>query len=182
MKLLICLLVCCLPLLAAAGWTDGSGKPVPDQKHMRSVGSFGVHLVFTLDESDFRRAWESSSPPLLKATTKARRGAPVTAILLFFGCTSGAEGNCDVVAEFMLVAPDGKRVPAGTGSVWNTAPLAGKILLSSVSMTMDFDSADPVGSYRINGGKGRGVDARGSHLCGNISAFAEIGLLTHQWL
>ncbi len=150
MRSLLFILACCLPTVAAAGWTDGSGKAVPDRDNMRSAGDFGVQLILTPDDADFRRTWYSSTtPPRLQTTDRVRRGASVSAMLIFRGCAPDTTGKCDVVAEFALVAPDGKRSPAGSGPVWNAAPVDGKLVLSGASMTVGFDSTDAPGSYKI---------------------------------
>ena len=141
----------CVSLLAGAAWLDGSGKPVPDTDSLRSSGAFGVQLVLTPDDAQFRKTWNSSkTPPQLRVTDRARRGSAISAMLVFSGCAANAAGNCDVVADFTLVDPGGKRLPGGSGPVWNLKPPAsGNLQLSTTSATIGFDQNDPAGTYRV---------------------------------
>lgn len=147
---IIILLALFLPAVASGGWTDASGKPMPDRENMRSAGDFGVQLLLTPDDTEFRRIWESSSsPPTLRATDRVRRGSSISAMLIFYGCARSNTGKCDVFAEFVLVDPDGKRTPAGSGPVWTVAPVSGKLLLSAASLKVGFDQTDAMGTYGI---------------------------------
>ena len=150
MKLFFILLTLFLPAVASGGWTDASGKPMPDRENMRSAGDFGVHLLLTPDDAEFRRVWESSiSPPTLRATDRVRRGSSISAMLVFYGCARSSTGKCDVFGEFVLVNPDGKRTPAGSGPVWTVEPISGKLLLSAASLNIGFDQTDATGNCGI---------------------------------
>ena len=150
MKSFIILLALLLPGVASGGWTDASGKPMPDRESMRSAGDFGVQLHLVPDDTEFRRIWESSSsPPTLRTTDRVGRGSSISAMLVFYGCARSNTGKCDVFAEFVLVDPDGKRTPAGTGPVWTATPVSGKLLLAAVSMKVGFDQTDATGNYGV---------------------------------
>jgi hypothetical protein len=148
LTLISLLLALFLPAVASGGWTDASGKPIPDRENMRSAGDFGVQLLLVPDDTEFRRIWESSSsPPTLRTSNRVRRGSSISAMLIFYGCARSNTGKCDVFAEFLLVAPDGKRTPAGSGPVWTAAPVSGKLLLAAASMKVGFDRTDATGNY-----------------------------------
>ena len=151
MKLLLTLLVALLPFAAQSAWIDPTGKPIPDTESMRSAGDFGVQIVLTADEGQFRQTWNSSNtPPKLSATNTVRHGRSVTALLIFHGCSPNAGGVCDVASEFILEAPDGTKTPAGGGSVWSGKPMQQRLLqLGQASMTVGFDKTDPIGDYKI---------------------------------
>lgn len=151
MKRSLIFLATLLPLAAQAGWIDATGKPVPDTESRRSAGDFGVQIILTADEAQFRRTWNSSrTPPKLSTTGAVRLGGKVSALLIFHGCAPNARGVCDVVAEFFLEGPDGSRMPAGRGPVWSGKPMQPRVLqLGHASMTVGFEGSDPVGHYKI---------------------------------
>ena len=151
MKWFLVLLIALLPLSAQGGWIDPAGKPIPDTESMRSAGDFGIQIVLTPNESQFRETWNSSpTPPKLRATNTVRLGETVSALLIFHGCTPNVNGVCDVVSEFILEGPDGSKTLAGGGPVWSGKPMQQSFLqLGKSSMTAGFDKTDPVGDYKI---------------------------------
>lgn len=151
MNKIIFFVVMSLPLVAQSAWIDSSGKPIPDIESMRSAGDFGVQIVLTPDDKQFRQTWNSTKgTPKLSSTNSVSLGSSVSAILVFHGCSPNAAGVCDVVSEFALESPDGAKSPAGGGPVWSVAPMrAGLLQLGQASMTVGFDKTDPVGDYKI---------------------------------
>ncbi len=151
MKWCLTLLAVLLPFTAQGAWIDPTGKPMPDTESMRSAGDFGVQIVLTADEGQFRQTWYSSkSPPKLSTTNTVRLGASVSAMIIFHGCSPNASGVCDVASEFFLEAPDGSKTPAGGGPVWTGKPMQQRFLqLGQASMTVGFDKTDPIGNYKI---------------------------------
>lgn len=151
MKKLFLLLAISVPLIAQSAWIDSSGKPIADTESMRSAGNFGVQVVLTPDDKQFRQSWNSTKgTPKLNSTNSVRLGSPITAVLIFHGCSPNAAGVCDVVSEFILENPDGVKAPAGGGPVWSGVPLQGGLLqLGQASMTVSFDNTDPVGDYKV---------------------------------
>lgn len=151
MKILFLLFAMSLPLIAQSAWIDSSGKPIADTESMRSAGNFGAQVVLTPDDEQFRQAWNSTKgTPKLNSTNSVRLGSPVTAVLIFHGCSPNAAGVCDVVSEFIIESPDGVKTPAGGGPVWSGVPLQdGLLQLGQASMTVGFDKTDPVGDYKV---------------------------------
>jgi len=151
MKWCLTLLVALLPFAAHGTWIDATGKPIPETESMRSAGDFGVQIVLTADEGQFRQTWNSpKTPPKLSTTNTVRLGASVSALLIFHGCAPNAGGTCDVVAEFILEDTNGKKIPAGGGPVWSGKPLQQRLLqLGQASMTIGFDKTDPIGDHKI---------------------------------
>ncbi len=144
------LLALLAPLAAMAGWTDGSGKPIPDSESMRSNGDFLVQLIVTPDEVEVRKAWSTSSrTPALRTTDSVGRGVSSSAMLILRGCAPNAIGQCDVVVEFFVVTPGGKRVPAGGGPLWTSEPPAATLVLGSASLNFGFGATDEVGLYSV---------------------------------
>ena len=151
MKWSLALLVALLPFVAQSAWIDSTGKPIPDTESMRSAEDFGVQILLAADERQFRQTWNSSkTPPKLSTTNTVRVGGSVSALLIFHGCAPNAGGNCDVVSEFILEAPDGSKTPGGGGPVWSEKPMQKRLLqLGQASMTVAFDKTDPIGDYKI---------------------------------
>jgi hypothetical protein len=151
MKWHLVLLIALLPFAAQSAWIDPTGKPIPDTESMRSAGDFGVQIVLTADEGQFRQKWNASkTPPKLSTTNTVRLGGKVSALLVFHGCSPNAGGLCDVASEFILEAPDGSKTPAGGGLVWSGKPMQQRLLqLGQASMTVGFDKTDPVGDYKV---------------------------------
>lgn len=147
----LALLVALLPFATQSAWVDATGKPIPDTESMRSTGDFGVQIVITADEAQFRQIWNSSkTPPKLSITNTVRLGGSVSALLIFHGCAPNAGGVCDVGSEFILEAPNGSKTPAGGGPVWSGKPMQQRLLqLGQASMTIGFDKTDPVGDYKV---------------------------------
>lgn len=151
MKRGLTLLVALFPIATLGVWIDPTGKLIPDTESMRSARDFGVQIVLTADEGQFRQTWNSSkTPPKLITTNTVRLGAQVSAMLIFHGCAPNAGGVCDVVAEFILEDTKGEQTPAGGGPVWSGKPMQQPLLqLGQASMTIGFDNTDPVGDYKI---------------------------------
>lgn len=78
-----------VPLSVASQWTDRDGKQLAPTESMRSDGNFGVQLVLTPDDDSFRKSWHTSTtPPTLRTTNTVGRGASISAMVIFHGCTA----------------------------------------------------------------------------------------------
>lgn len=151
MKRWLILLVALVPFAAQSNWIDSTGKPLPDTESRRSAGDFGVQIVLSEDEGQFRRIWNSSkTPPKLSITNSIRSGGSVSALLIFHGCAPNVAGVCDVVSEFIIEGPDGSKTPTGVSPVWSEQPMKQRILqLGKSSMNVQFLKTDPLGNYKI---------------------------------
>lgn len=151
MNRLLLFLTVFLPLVAHGAWIDLNGKPVPETESMRSAGNFGVQIVLTPDDKQFRQTWNSTSgTPKLSSTSSVRLGSSVAAIIIFHGCSPNAKGVCDVVSDSIVESPNGAKTPAGNGPVWSGAPLQGGMLqLGEASVAVVFENTDPLGDYKV---------------------------------
>jgi hypothetical protein len=108
-------------------------------------------MLVTDDSEGFWRAWDGPTPPNLPTTDRTVRGRPVNAMIIFFGCMAGADGNCDVTAQFVFLKPDGS--PYGemlSGPVWRGRPAPGANLqLSESSVGLIVEPEDPIGVWTI---------------------------------
>lgn len=139
-----------LPLLAHGAWTSSGHLVHAARNNAHGAEHFGAHLVLTPDESHFLKAWRVSHTPMqLPATATVRRGASVTAMLVFQGCARDVSGRCDVVADLALQAPDGGRIPGGSMSLWSAESVPGRLHLGNGSMQVSFDPHDRIGRYKV---------------------------------
>ncbi|WP_354356338.1 hypothetical protein [Variovorax boronicumulans] len=139
-----------VPLASAAGWVDGTGKPIPDTESMRSDGDFMAQLIVTPDEAELRQAWNNTSrKPVLRTTDSAARGVKSSAMLILRGCVPNATGQCDVVVEFFVATPRGQRIPAGGGPLWTSEPPPATLVLGAATMNFAFGPSDEAGVYSV---------------------------------
>jgi hypothetical protein len=145
------LFVMLLPIVAQSAWIDPTGKPIADTESMRSAGDFGVQIVLTANEGQFRQTWNSSNtPPKLSTTHTVHLGSSISALLIFHGCAPNVGGVCNVACEFFFEGPHGSKTPAGGGPVWSGKPMQQRLLqLGQASMTAGFDQSDLIGDYKI---------------------------------
>lgn len=111
----------------------------------------GAQLVLTPDAAAFVKTWNDAhgQAPQLDTTDSVARGGSVSAMLIFNGCAADKAGKCDLVAEFVLLTPDGKTLPLAAGTVWNDVVPNGRIQLGKRSATLRFDAKDAAGAYTI---------------------------------
>jgi hypothetical protein len=152
MRTLAVVLALCLAILAGAAWIVGPGDLLPKIQSTRGSGGFAAELVLTPDEAQFRRAWQASeSPSRWRVIDRTTRGSSVAAMLLFTCCAPNLADACDVVADFALVEPNGRRMPGRSAHVWYARPPPrGTLQLGVASLTVRFDAADAPGTYTLS--------------------------------
>ncbi|WP_374499405.1 hypothetical protein [Zoogloea sp.] len=134
----------------AGGWVDERGVILPERENMRSASNFLVQLRLTPDEAALRKTWEeASSKPALDVSERIPVGRPITTVLTMTGCTPNPAGQCDVMAEFSIVAPDGERTRLGAGYLWKAAPLTPRFMLGNASVTLVFREKDKGKAFRM---------------------------------
>ena len=149
--ILAALIALSLPIAGNCAWVDAQGKVIPDTPSMRSSGDFGVQLVLTPNEKEFRQSWNSTTgTPTLRSTSSIRQGDSISGVLIFSGCQPSPTRACDVAVEFALQGPDGSTTPAGNGPVWNASPpKARELFLGQASVSIGFTKDDALGSYKL---------------------------------
>lgn len=151
-QILPILLLAALPLMAHAVWVDSKGKPLPDKPSRQTLGTFGAQTMLFADEKQLEQEWKARPlPTKLTKIDTAKRNSTVIAGIFFFGCEPNKQGQCDVVAQFTLQAPDGSSLPPVAGIVWNNAaPPKDVAQLSPMRMKIALDGNDPYGEYTIH--------------------------------
>lgn len=123
----------------------------PPDPSLASASGFGVQMLITADYEAFWKAWEGPTPPQLSVTDRTERGKPVMAMLLFTGCKAGADGNCNLTADYHIRAPNG--TPYGkplSGPVWKLPPAPNyNLQLSEGSIGLRVEPGEMLGRYKL---------------------------------
>lgn len=88
----------------------------------------------------------------LASVTRARRGEPMAALILFTDCAPDRRGLCDVKVDMTIVDPRGKVYGEAKGSeVWvgKPAPARGATQPSVDYMLIEIEPKDPRGKYVV---------------------------------
>ena len=112
---------------------------------------FSVLQVAVPDSAKFIAGWKLGAGGE-SATTKTVADKPLFTFLIFRGCKANAEGNCDVVADYVIHRPDGTTNEENKNFVvWNkAAPTdAKKPYLSDGALGYGVDEEGPFGDYRV---------------------------------
>lgn len=146
----IFLLIVLVSSPVGAQWWSGD-RQVPDEPWRRGKGDFGAMLLLTTDADAFYAEWLKPEAPTIKITDVARRGIPITAVILFTGCRA-VEGKCDVRVDFTVLEPDGSEYGLQKDvSAWKDKPAApkGVVQLSEGSLGIRIEPDDPNGEYLV---------------------------------
>lgn len=148
--LLILLGMLSSPVRAQNVWWDNEGR-APNDPSRAARDGFGAMMLTTSDLEGFERAWTSPTPPNLPVTGEARRGQPVHGMIIFFGCAAGADGSCNVTADFVFLRPDGSTYgEILQQEIWRAQPAQSPNLQLGVSAAgLIVEPADPMGTWTI---------------------------------
>ncbi|MBN8808788.1 MAG: hypothetical protein J0I47_11245 [Sphingomonas sp.] len=112
---------------------------------------FGILQVSARDARQFVGAWGLGTASKATATaTVANR--PLFVFIIFHGCKAGADGKCDVVADFTIHRPDGSIDDDHKGmAIWQRTPDDDpkKLVLGDGALGFGTDGDGPFGEYRI---------------------------------
>ncbi|MBX3320965.1 MAG: hypothetical protein KF890_13865 [Nitrospira sp.] len=154
-KALRFILACVLlaPLFTLAGWIDREGKPLPDAPDRKSIGDFGAWLVLTDKESEAFSRWDTPSEGVyLSSRDKIERGNILTALVMFSGCGTDKNGNCDLVVKFKVVRPDGRTyadLPYQEAWVDKPVPRNKSLGMSVGYIRVIIEPGEPLGKYKV---------------------------------
>ncbi|MBN8815842.1 MAG: hypothetical protein J0J06_10385 [Sphingomonas sp.] len=112
---------------------------------------FSILQVAVPDSAKFIAGWKLGAGGG-SATTRTVANQPLFTFLIFRGCKANAQGNCDVVADYVIHRPDGTTNEENKDFVvWNkTAPTdPKKPYLSDGALGYGVDDEGPFGDYRV---------------------------------
>jgi hypothetical protein len=125
-----------------------AAKPLSDRA---SRGKFGVLQVAAGDAGRFTKDWRLGIASA-DMTTSTVANSPLFTFLIFRGCKPGADGKCDLVADFVIYRPDGTTNEDNKGIVvWaRAAPESStKSTLGDGALGFGTDAEGPFGEYRV---------------------------------
>ena len=146
------LLAATLSLAVPAALPAQQPGSAPGPSATARQGSFAVTQVATIDAQALIRAWPASTPesrpPSQTATT---RNQPLHTFIGLTGCKADAAGQCQVVANFLILDPAGKRYSDADGiSLYRSAPPArGQVVLGSASLGLHVKPGEALGNYTV---------------------------------
>ncbi len=112
---------------------------------------FSVLQVAAPDSAKFIAGWKLGAGGD-SATTRTVANQPLFTFLIFRGCKGDAQGNCDVVADFVITRPDGTTNEENKNFiVWNKAAPTDpkKPYLGDGVLGYGVDDEGPFGDYRV---------------------------------
>ncbi|KRA81202.1 hypothetical protein ASD76_11500 [Altererythrobacter sp. Root672] len=116
-----------------------------------TAGFQGALYIF-FDRGKFQ-AWQRGAATFGEATVVPAKLAdvPFLVMVAVAGCKPGANGNCNVTADYRLFDPSGKQVVDDRArKIWTKAPQpAGVQMFSEEPVPAMLQSSDPAGTYRL---------------------------------
>lgn len=113
-------------------------------------GGFAVEQIATLDAAALQKDWDKPGSTVRdRLTTSTSRNQPLHSFMALSGCKADAAGQCNVVANFLILDPAGKRFTDADGiSIYRGAPpAAGQSVLSWASLGLHVKPGDAIGAY-----------------------------------
>jgi hypothetical protein len=81
---------------------------MPDETDRKSIGEYGAWLVLTDKENHAFTNWDTPSEEVyIPSTEKIEKGKTLTALIVFSGCAADDKGNCNLLAKYKVLLPDG---------------------------------------------------------------------------
>ena len=139
---------------ARAGWVDEQGNPIPDSDYRKSVGTLAAQLVITGNESQLLENWNTPSQSVeLPTSNEFGVNEIITVFVVFGGCATDADGNCDLNMQITVYQPNGE-VYSGLPvmEVWSGKPVPPekRLGLSAEYIRIVVEPDEPLGKYRID--------------------------------
>jgi len=140
--------------VANAGWIDKQGNQIPNSESMKSAKNFIAQLVVTDNEAQALKNWGTPSESVhFPVANKIEKGKIITAFIVFGGCTTDTEGNCNLRMQMKVYKPNGSiysNLPVM--EVWSNKPVPPN---RSLGLGVDYmrviiEPHDPLGKYRID--------------------------------
>jgi hypothetical protein len=154
------LIIACLLMIPAIStceengyWQNGKGEKVESETNIKAMGDFGAHLLLT-DDKDYMKKWEQSTDGFyIQGVHSALRKQPIFVLITFANPGVGENGLCDITADILVKAPNGKLYgEIKDADCWQnmSAPPKGNIQLGKVSMGIVIEDKDSSGRYTVD--------------------------------
>jgi hypothetical protein len=136
--------------IASAQWKKGDER-LADTPDRKSVNGFGGHLLVVENPGAFIEEWQKPETPNIKPATEVKRGDLIGAFVLFGGCKTDAQGNCNSEVDYAVYKPDGSLYAERKEQpLWKEkAPPATIIQLSRAILAIRMEKEDPAGEYVV---------------------------------
>ena len=133
-------------------WLEDFKKPVA-KEWIKSSQGFGAQLLFTGEPEEFLENWNKPTPGVkISQSESAVRGKPHGVFIVFTGCANDEKGLADVVADLMVLKPDGTVYGEEKDlEVWQKkpAPPSKQLGLSAGYMMIVIEAKDQAGDYEV---------------------------------
>jgi len=94
-------------IYADSMWRDKQGNLVKDTTSMKSKNGFGANLV-SVNEKNFFKVWNTPSKTVnIDVIDTIHREYELIFPIMFGGCQTNKENKCNIVGDFLILAPDG---------------------------------------------------------------------------
>jgi len=138
---------------ARAQWVDKQGVVLPDTADRKSIGAFGAELIFTTNPDALEERWNTPSDTVhVDSVESARINEPVSAFVVFSGCTPSRNATCNVSMHFRVIRPDGGQYAATPAmEVWRDkpAPTSHRLALSVDYLKIRIEPQEQRGRYLV---------------------------------
>ena len=146
----------CLSVSADDTWINPSGKPVADERNIKSKDGFGVQFWFITDKSFFEEwkktdAYSKEHPVHVPAVNETTRMKELFPVVLLSWSEALAGEPCDVTYHLVVKKPD--------GSIYGDEPdlegckglqiSPGKIFMAPDHIGITIEPQDPLGEYSV---------------------------------
>ena len=136
-----------------AGWVDKQGNAIPDSEHMKSVGDLVAQLVVTDNEAEVLKNWGTPSESVYFPTTdKIERDKFLSIFVVFGGCGTDQQGNCDLRMKITIFQPNGSVYSElSEMEVWSRKPVPPNrsLGLSVGYIRVRIEPNEPLGAYSV---------------------------------
>jgi len=134
---------------AASGVSDSTRSNGHEKLPVEAAkDSFDAKFVLTLGQEAFLREWnQSTTTPRLPTVSAVKLGDTVSTFVVFKGCRVSNSGKCDLRVTYGLTGSNAKYQELGAGYLWLSEPLAGKYMLGSASVEIQFTEPEEAGDH-----------------------------------
>lgn len=131
-----------------------NGESASDTSWRKNHGELGAVLLLSSDPDEFLAQWDQPATPgyapKMETTGTVRRGDLIVGFLFFGGCQADDEGLCNLVADLLVLDPDGGeygRVDGAELWVGKPPPPEGNTQLGKTYLGIVIEPEDPLGEY-----------------------------------